>query len=178
MSRSNAEDRRAQVIDAAIATFAQTGFEGTKTTAIAAQVGVSQPYLFQLFPTKKAMFIAAWEEACTRILDALADSIDGVATSDRLRVLAAAYDQLVTTNRELLTIQTHAWSAAPADPDIAEATRVGLDRLRAFAVERLEISDDDATRLLSAMAFYNINISVGTTTHDGCTVTRMLQTAQ
>lgn len=178
MSRSNAEDRRAQVIDAAIATFAQTGFEATKTTAIAAQVGVSQPYLFQLFPTKKAMFIAAWEEACTRILNVMADSIDGVAMGDRLRVLASAYDRLVTTNRELLTIQIHAWSAAPADPDLAEATRAGLDRLRTFAVEGLEMSDDEATRLLSAMAFYNINVSVGTAAQGGCTVTRMLQATQ
>ena len=173
MARSNAEDRRAQVVDAAVALFAYSGYEGTKTSAIAARVGVSQPYLFQLFPTKKAIFIAAWREACDRIIDTLVRSVAETPPGQRLAVLAAAYDELVTTDRDLLTIQIHAWSASPADPDIAEATRVGLERLRAAAIEQLGISDDEADHLLAEMAYYNISVGVGL--RNPCTVTDFLR---
>jgi AcrR family transcriptional regulator len=175
MARSNAEDRRAQVINAAIALFAHAGYEGTKTSAIAARVGVSQPYLFQLFPTKKAIFIAAWHEACNRIIDTLARSVAETPRAQRLPVLAAAYDELVTTDRDLLTIQIHAWSASPSDPDIAEATRAGLERLQDAAIEQLGISADQATRLLADMAFYNISVGIAMRNPGGCTVTHLLQ---
>ena len=175
MARSNAEDRRAQVIDAAIALFAHTGFEGTKTSAIAARVGVSQPYLFQLFPTKKAIFIAAWHEACDRIVATLTKAVAETPRAQRLPVLATAYDELVSTDRDLLTIQIHAWSASASDPDIAEATRAGLERLEQSAIEQLGISADQATRLLADMAFYNISVGVHMRNPGDCTVTRLLQ---
>ncbi|MFE9251557.1 TetR/AcrR family transcriptional regulator [Streptomyces sp. NPDC007088] len=175
MARSNAEDRRAQVIDAAIALFAHAGYEGTRTSAIAARVGVSQPYLFQLFPTKKAIFIAAWRAACGRIVEALTAAVAQTPREQRLPVLAKAYDELVTTDRDLLTIQIHAWSASASDTDIAEATRAGIERLRESAIEQLGISADQSTRLLADMAFYNISVGVAIRHPGECTVTHLLQ---
>ena len=55
----SAEDRKEQVIRAAVTEFAIRGLEGTSTSDIAKRVGVSKPYLFRLFPTKKELFIAA-----------------------------------------------------------------------------------------------------------------------
>ena len=46
------------VVAAATIEFARGGYAGTSTDAIARRVGVSQPYLFQLFGTKKELFIA------------------------------------------------------------------------------------------------------------------------
>jgi AcrR family transcriptional regulator len=43
--RGAAADRRDQVLDAAIAEFAEHGFHGASTPAIARRVGISQPYL-------------------------------------------------------------------------------------------------------------------------------------
>ena len=59
MGRMNAQERREGVIRAAVVEFAFRGFHGTSTVAIAERVGVSQPYLFRLFPDKKAIFVAA-----------------------------------------------------------------------------------------------------------------------
>ncbi|MFD8021868.1 TetR/AcrR family transcriptional regulator, partial [Streptomyces lavendulae] len=59
MARMSAEERRESVIRAAAREFARGGYYGTSTEAIAKQVGVSQPYLFRLFPNKQAMFLAA-----------------------------------------------------------------------------------------------------------------------
>ncbi|MFD5148334.1 helix-turn-helix domain-containing protein, partial [Streptomyces sp. NPDC058401] len=57
--RLSADERRETVLRAAIAEFATGGYHGTSTETIARRVGVSQPYLFRLFPTKRALFQAA-----------------------------------------------------------------------------------------------------------------------
>ncbi|MFE2179708.1 TetR/AcrR family transcriptional regulator [Streptomyces sp. NPDC059455] len=53
---------------AAIDRFAQKGFYGTTTHEIAKQVGISQPYLYRLYPNKQALFAAAVDHVsvCTR----------------------------------------------------------------------------------------------------------------
>ncbi len=61
MVRMSAEERRESVIRAATTEFARGGYHGTSTEAIAKRVGVSQPYLFRLFPGKQAIFLAAAE---------------------------------------------------------------------------------------------------------------------
>ncbi|MGZ4376042.1 MAG: TetR family transcriptional regulator, partial [Gaiellaceae bacterium] len=47
--RRSAEERREQILEAALAEFAAHGFEGGSTEAIARAVGISQPYVFRLF---------------------------------------------------------------------------------------------------------------------------------
>src|SRR4249919_243265 len=58
-TRLTAEERRDEVIAAALHAFAEGGYAGTSTESIARAVGVSQPYLFQLFGTKRQLFLAA-----------------------------------------------------------------------------------------------------------------------
>src|SRR5919204_4997460 len=57
-TRKSAEERREEILDAALAEFAAGGHSGTSTDPIARRAGVSQPYLFRLFGTKKDLFIA------------------------------------------------------------------------------------------------------------------------
>lgn len=57
----SAEDRRESAVRAAVTEFARSGYNGTSTEAIARRVGVSQPYLFRLFPNKQELFLAASE---------------------------------------------------------------------------------------------------------------------
>ncbi len=57
-----AEERRADVLRVAVHEFARTGFQGTSTEDVARAAGISQPYLFKMFPTKKALFIALIEQ--------------------------------------------------------------------------------------------------------------------
>jgi AcrR family transcriptional regulator len=56
--RLSAEDRRQQIIRAAIALFAQKGFEGTTTREIALAAGVSEALIFRHFPTKQDLYAA------------------------------------------------------------------------------------------------------------------------
>src|SRR5438477_13152144 len=57
-TRLTADERRDDVIAAAMQEFSVGGYAGTSTQAIANRVGVSQPYLFQLYRTKKDLFVA------------------------------------------------------------------------------------------------------------------------
>lgn len=54
--RLSAAERRNELIEAAIHEFAINGLAGSSTEAISAKVGVSQPYIFKLFGTKKSCF--------------------------------------------------------------------------------------------------------------------------
>ena len=56
--RKSAGERREQILEAALAEFAAHGLEGGSTEAIAKAVGISQPYVFRLFGTKKELFMA------------------------------------------------------------------------------------------------------------------------
>src|SRR5688572_9323936 len=57
--RLSAGERREEIIAAAVTRFGATGLHGTSTETIARDVGVSQPYVFRLFGTKKELFMEA-----------------------------------------------------------------------------------------------------------------------
>lgn len=56
--RMSSDERREQIIDAAIAVFGARGYEGTTTDEIARAAGVSQPYVVRLFGSKEKLFLA------------------------------------------------------------------------------------------------------------------------
>src|ERR1700691_1977445 len=67
--RVPAAERRDALIDAAVEEFAHAGLHGTPVDKIARRVGVAQPYVFSLFPTKRDLFIAALERSFERVAD-------------------------------------------------------------------------------------------------------------
>jgi len=124
--RLSAEERRELVIGAAIIEFSEHGYEGTSTDAIAARAEVSQPYLFQLFGSKKDLFIAAMREVFARTwraFDVAASAARAVDPSPEniLDAMGLAYCDLLS-DRALLRFQLHAY-AASADDEIRAAVR-------------------------------------------------------
>jgi AcrR family transcriptional regulator len=57
-SRIPAAARKASIIQAAAAMFAEKGFNGTKTREIAARAGVSEALIFKHFPSKEDLYAA------------------------------------------------------------------------------------------------------------------------
>ena len=78
-TRQSADERRTAVLAAAITEFAHSGYAGTSTEAIARRAGISQPYLFRLFRTKKELFMATYDLVGTRIERAFASASDGLS---------------------------------------------------------------------------------------------------
>jgi AcrR family transcriptional regulator len=132
--RMPAAERREIVLDAAVAEFAARGLAGTSTEDVARQAGISQPYLFRLFPTKKALFIELIERCFRRVQDTFTAAAGELTGEDALMAMAAAYEQLLD-DRTLLLLQMQAYAACD-DPDIRAATRAGFKRLWELA-ERL-----------------------------------------
>src|ERR1700739_4239354 len=69
--RLSARERRADLLEAAVIEFAESGYHGTRTADIAARAGVSQPYVYALFPDKRTLFLACHDWTTERIKEAL-----------------------------------------------------------------------------------------------------------
>jgi AcrR family transcriptional regulator len=132
--RMSAPERRELVLDAAVAEFAAHGLAGTSTEDVARRAGISQPYLFRLFPTKKALFLELVDRCFRRLADAFTAAAGDLTGEEALMAMAEAYERLVE-NRTLLLLQMQAYAACD-DPDIRVATRAGFKRLWEL-VERL-----------------------------------------
>ncbi len=116
--RSSADERRDEILNAAIEEFARFGLYGTSVDAIAERVGISQPYIFRLFGTKKDLFIAAALRVCDRIQRAFAEAAK--ASPDRpLEAMGQAYKPLLSRRAELLVL-LQAFAAAE-DSDVGKA---------------------------------------------------------
>src|SRR4051812_23363097 len=107
--RMTAEERRDAVVAAGIEEFATGGLVGASTDAIARRAGVSQPYVFQLFGTKKELFLAvvrrcfartrlAFEEAARTFepgSDPACDTVLGAIAQSYMHLLADRHLLLV-----------------------------------------------------------------------------------
>ena len=137
-SLSTAEERREELITAAIPVFAEKGYHAAPTTEIAKKAGISQAYLFRLFPTKEELFVAAVERSTGRMVETLAAVAseaekNGIEPGD---AMGLAYGDLVSSDRELLLMQLHAQAVSPAIPAVREAMLKCFANLYALGSER------------------------------------------
>src|SRR5512135_1367341 len=133
-TRLSAEERREAVLRAALVEFAEGGLHATSTEAIARRAGISQPYLFRLFPTKKALFIAAVRRTFDRVGEAFEQAAGELAGEEALHAMGEAYHGLLA-DRVFLLVQLHAYAACE-DLDVRRAARRGFRDLW-YTVERI-----------------------------------------
>jgi AcrR family transcriptional regulator len=126
--RKSAEERREAVLEAALVEFAAHGLEGGSTEAIARAVGISQPYVFRLFGTKKELFIATVERCMRGTLEMFRDASAGLSGEEALHAIGAAYVERLTTDPTYLHSQMQAYAASD-DPEIREVVRKGYGEL-------------------------------------------------
>jgi AcrR family transcriptional regulator len=126
--RQSADVRRASILRAAIVEFARSGYAGTSTESIAARAGISQPYIFRLFGTKKDLFCATYDAVTAAIEEAFVAAADGLEGENAMAAMGLAYLELLQ-DPDLLQVQLHGFAAAAADPDIAQACQETFRRL-------------------------------------------------
>lgn len=144
-TRMSAEERRHVVLGAAARAFASSGYEGTSTEEIARLAGISQPYIFRLFGTKKDLFVAAVNRVCDRVVRLFGEAAQS-GQEDVLAAMGQAYSNLLV-NREELLLLLHAF-AASADPEVQAKTRKRMEDL--FAQVKAASGADD----LDVRAFF------------------------
>lgn len=128
--RLTADERRAEIVEAAVKAFASGGLAGTPTEEIARLAGVSQPYLFRLFGTKRELFIAALGRAFDRVADTFTTAAetpaeDALAIGPKSPVLvsiARAYHALLK-DPALLRLQLQGFAACD-DPAVRAYVRM------------------------------------------------------
>ncbi len=146
-TRVPAAERRDALIEAAVHEFAHGGLYGTPVARIAQRVGVAQPYVFSLFPTKRELFLAAVErgfdlitETFTRTAEAF-DPATAPPDVDVLKAMGRAYVELLEAHRDYLLLQ-HQSFAACDDEVIRERVRHWYAQLIRH-VERLSGADQE-----------------------------------
>jgi AcrR family transcriptional regulator len=149
---STAAERREALVEAAVAAFAEHGYHGTPTTEIARAAGISQAYLFRLFPTKSALYVAAVDRCYARLGETLRAAVDdagGVRGEAALEAMGKAYGALLADRTTLsATLQAFA-AAAGDDAAIRDAVRRGYAELYALA-KRLSGADPERLRAFFA----------------------------
>ena len=120
------------MLEAAKHEFAQHGLHGASTDVIARRAGISQPYLFRLFGSKKALFIAVNDMCFQQTLDLFRTAASGKSGPDALHAIGSAYRELIEDDRSMLQGQLQAYAASVVDDDVRESTARGYGRLVDF----------------------------------------------
>ncbi len=158
-TRMTASERRTTVLAAAITEFARSGYAGTSTEAIANRAGISQPYLFRLFGTKKDLFIATYELVSDRIIAAMTRAGTGLEGEEAMAAMGEAYSELMQ-DPELLRVELNGFAAAPGDPDIAATCRSTFEVLWHLVHERTQLPDEEILRFFSMGMMMNVMCAI------------------
>jgi AcrR family transcriptional regulator len=153
--RKSAEERREEILLVAMAHFGEGGYHGTSTDAIAREAGISQPYLFRLFRTKKELFLACDDRACEKIIATFRRAADTAEPGHKLEAMGHAYSEDLLTDRHALLMLMQGYVAV-SDPEIRDHVR------RNYGEVILEVSElsgapaDEVWRFFSTGMHLNI----------------------
>lgn len=147
-ARKTADQRREEILVVALEEFGEHGLHGTSTDTIAEKAGVSQPYLFRLFGTKKELYLESVRRCLSQTLEVFQEAAAGKRGEDALQAIGAAYGVLLR-DRTRLRAQMQAYAAC-GDEDVREVVRAGYGELVQFA-ER--VSGAEPKRIRDFFAF-------------------------
>ncbi|KIF71990.1 TetR family transcriptional regulator [Streptomyces sp. AcH 505] len=162
----SAEERRESVIRAAVTEFSRSGYNGTSTEAIARRVGVSQPYLFRLFPNKQAMFLAASQRCLDDTSRLFREASEGLEGEDAVHAMGIAYQRTIAEDPEKLLMQMQMYAAVAAaeaegDHEFGDSVRAGWERLWDTVHLALGADETETTVFLAFGMLINTLVSLG-----------------
>jgi AcrR family transcriptional regulator len=121
--RLPAEERRKQILDAAVDVFARMGFGAAGTADIARAAGIGEPTIYRYFSNKRDLYVAAVRRSSDEILEAwsaIADESPDALTA--LQRIGVWYYQRLQSRPELLLLRNRSISESQ-DESIANAVR-------------------------------------------------------
>src|ERR1700730_18183251 len=157
--RFSADERRDQVVLAAITECGEQGSQAAGPAATARRAGISQPYIYALFPSKQDLFIAVHDEVIGRIRRAFTEAAGrGSTPAEKLERMGEVYHELIA-DRDALRAQLQTY--ATGDPVIqAHAARCYRDLYndvaRLSGAEPVEVSLFFACGMLA-----NVTVALG-----------------
>ncbi len=173
-TRQTAEERRETVLEAATVEFAKKGLHGGSTDAIARAAGISQPYLFRLFGSKKELYRATIARCMRRTLETFQRSAEGLRGAEALEAMGMAYVNELLPDRIMLLGQMQAYAACD-DPEIRDAVRQGYGDLVAY-VERVSgLSPVEVSKFFAQGMLLNVIAAMGLDTFEEPWAARLME---
>src|SRR3954454_16337475 len=120
--RKSAEERREDILRVAVEHFAVGGYHGTSTEGIAREAGISQPYLFRLFHTKRELFLACVDRANEKVEATFRTAAAAAPAGERLKAMGHAYIDELLPDRHSVLLQLQGYVAS-SDPQIQDHVR-------------------------------------------------------
>src|SRR4051794_26919916 len=158
--RKSKEVRREEILDAALEEFAERGYHGASTEDIARRAGISQPYVFRLFGTKKELFRAVAVRCLRETLEMFQRAAEGKRGGEALGAMGRAYVERLASDPVRLRAQMQAYVACD-DPEICEGVREGYGDLVAY-VERVSgLPPAEVMRFFAKGMLLNVFASMG-----------------
>jgi AcrR family transcriptional regulator len=158
--RKTAEERREEILVAALEEFAQRGLDGASTDAIARRAGISQPYLFRLFGTKKELFIASVSRCFAGTLATFRAAAEGKTGEAALEAISDAYVEMISADPNRLRGQLQAYAACD-DPEICAVVRRGFGELVDFVETAAGIDAPTLSRFFATGMLINVVAAMG-----------------
>jgi AcrR family transcriptional regulator len=159
-SRMSADERREAILSAALEEFAANGLSGASTEAIAAEAGISQPYVFRLFGTKKQLFIAVVSRCFRETLELFQRAAEGKRGEEALTAMGEAYVGQLLPDRTRLLGQMQAYAACE-DPDVRRIVRDGYGDLVAYVERVTGLPTEAIGRFFATGMLLNVIASMG-----------------
>jgi AcrR family transcriptional regulator len=159
-TRMTADERRDAIVAAGVEEFASGGPVGASTEAIAKRAGVSQPYVFQLFGTKKELFLAVVRQCFQRTGLAFEGAARGYVTdatpgcNSVLEAIGLEYHRLLA-DRTYLLVQLQAYAAC-ADPDVRQVVREEFAALHRRVRNLSGASNEELMRFFASGMLMNV----------------------
>ena len=158
--RKTKDARREEIIDAAYGEFAERGYHGASTEVIARRAGISQPYVFRLFGTKKELFRVVTARCFRDTLEMMQRAAEGLRGKEALEAIGKAYTERLTNDPMRLRAQMQAYAACD-DPDIRETVRQGFGDLVAYAERVSVVPTAEITGFFATGMLLNVFASMG-----------------
>ncbi len=80
MPRLPAAQRKAALVDAAMAVFSAEGYQASTMDAVAAEAGVTKPVLYQHFPSKRELFLHLLSDVADRMRSVVVEALSDAAS--------------------------------------------------------------------------------------------------
>jgi len=142
--RQTAAERREAVLASATREFARSGLHGASTDAIAKGAGISQPYLFRLFGTKKELYLATAARKMEETYQAFERTSRGKSGKEALAAMGEAYVELIE-DRDRLQLMLQCFADCDDDEIRVKVRSVWRDLL-----ELIERVSGESPEVISA----------------------------
>ncbi len=159
-TRKTKSERREAVLTAALEVFAESGLSGASTDEIAARAGISQPYVFRLFGTKKELFTAVVARCFRETLETFQRAAEGLRGEAALEAMANAYVEQLLPDRNRLRAQMQAYAACE-DREICEVVRAGYGDLVTYVERVTGLGPERVTAFFAAGMLFNVAAAMG-----------------